>query len=209
MLIILGVLIAGFFGLRAVFGFRDFWDGMLRAAELLGHAAPDILVWNGSKAGGIRFDLDDELAARTGRPLTSSTLALRRLTAARGWSRVGLVTPYLAASGKKVEQVFVREGLACVAARHAGLSDNLSYASMPAATIRAMCREVAAAAPDVVVTWCTNLPAAPLVAGIEAELGLPMVDSTSLALFDALCRLGIDTRPASAWGSIFQQGILG
>jgi maleate isomerase len=72
-----------------------------------------------------------------------------------------------------------------------------------------MCQEVAAAGPDVVVTWCTNLPAAPLVAGIEAELGLPMVDSTSLALFDALCRLGIDTRPASAWGSIFQQGILG
>jgi maleate isomerase len=66
-----------------------------------------------------------------------------------------------------------------------------------------MCLEVARAKPDVIATWCTNLPAAPLVAKIEQATGLPMVDSTSLALFDALRRLTIDTRPAAAWGSIF------
>lgn len=179
------------------------WDGMLGAAQLLGHAEPDLLVWNGSKAGGIRFSLDDELAANVDRPLTSSTLALREIAQEKGWKRIGLVTPYASTAGFKIERVFEREGLPCLAARHAGLSDNLSYASMKASTIDAMCREVARARPDVIVTWCTNLPAATLVAGIEQATGLPMVDSTSLALFDALRRLGIETRPAAAWGSIF------
>ena len=179
------------------------WDGMLGAARLLGHAEPDILVWNGSKAGGIRFALDDELAARVDRPLTSSTLALRALLAARGWRRVAIVSPYTAAGGAKVERVFAAEGLTCTAAVHAGLTDNLSYAAIPPAAIRAMCLEAAASGPEVIVAWCTNFPAAPLVAGIEAETGLPMVDSTSLAVWDALRHLGIDPSPAARWGSIF------
>lgn len=197
------------FSRTPVFGARDpfpddyDWGGMLDAARLLAHAEPDILVWNGSKAGGIRFALDDELAARVGRPLTSSTLALRTLLAARGWRRIGLVTPYLEANGRKVERVFAAEGYECVAARHGDLADNLSYASMPAETIRDLVRGVSRARPDVIVAWCTNLPAAPLVAEIEAETGLPMVDSTSLAVFDALRGLGIDTSPAARWGSIF------
>lgn len=182
------------------------WDGMLGAAGLLAHADPDILTWNGSKAGGIRFSLDDELAARAGRPLTSSTLALRELLAARGWRRIGLVTPYSAEGGAKVERTFAAEGYPCVSAVHATLADNLSYAAIPAERINAMCGEAASARPDVIIAWCTNLPAAPLVARIEAETGLSMIDSTSLAIWGALRRLGIDTTPAAAaWGSIFAE----
>ena len=197
------------FSRTPVFGSRDpfpddyDWDGMIAAAHLIEHADPDILVWSGSKAGSIGFALDDELAARVGRPLTSSTLALRALLAAKGWRRIGLVTPYLEAIGRKIERVFAAEGYPCIAARHVGLADNLSYASIPAETIRDHANTVARARPDVLVAWCTNFPAAPLVAEIEAETGLSMVDSTSLAVFDALRRLGIDTSPASRWGSIF------
>ncbi|MEZ5863755.1 MAG: aspartate/glutamate racemase family protein [Geminicoccaceae bacterium] len=179
------------------------WDGMLGAAALLDHADPDLLVWNGSKAGGIRFALDDELAARVSRKLTSSTLALRELLIARNWRRIGLVTPYSAAGGAAVERTFTAEGYPCAAAVHAELADNLSYAAIPAEQIRAMCRRAAAARPDVIVAWCTNFPAAPLVAEIEAETGVPMLDSTSLAVWGALRALGIDPRPAAAWGSIF------
>ena len=181
------------------------WDGMLGAASLLAHADPDVIVWNGSKAGGIRFALDDELAARVGRPLTTPTLALRALLAERGWRRIGLVTPYSAAGGAKVERAFAAEGHACVAAAHVGLADNLSYASIPATTIKAMCREVAAAGADVIIAWCTNFPAAPIVAEVEEETGLPMVDSTSLGVWAALRQLRLDTRPASAWGSLFAE----
>lgn len=201
--------IACHFSRTPVFGERDpfpdsyDWEGMLGAARLLVHADPDILVCNGSKAGGIRFSLDDELAAKVERPLTSSSLALRAIAQKKGWSRIGLVTPYALVYGANVEAAFRREGLLCIDARHAGLADNLSYASMPAATIEAMCLEVARAKPDVIVTWCTNLLAAPLVAKVEQATDLPMIDATSLALFDALHRLQIDTRPAAAWGSIF------
>lgn len=179
------------------------WDGMLGAAALLDHADPDLLVWNGSKAGSIRFALDDELAGRVARELTSSTLVLRELLAVRGWRRIGLVTPYSADGGAKVEHTFAAEGYPCISAVHAQLADNLSYAAIPADRIRAMCREAAVSRPDVIVAWCTNFPAAPLVAEIETETGLPMLDSTSLAVWGALRRLGIDPRPAAAWGSIF------
>jgi maleate isomerase len=197
------------FSRTPVFGSKDpfpdgyDWDGMLGAARLLGHADPDLLVWNGSKAGGIRFALDDELQARVDRPLTSSTLELRDLLARRGWRRIGLVTPYSADGGAKVERTFAAEGYRCVAAVHAMLEDNLSYASIPVERIRSMCDEAAAAAPDVIVAWCTNFPAAPLVAEIEAATGLPMIDSTSVAVWGALRRLGIDTAPAADWGSLF------
>lgn len=180
------------------------WDGMLGAARLLGHAGVDLLVWNGSKAGSIRFALDDELAARVDLPLTSSTLVLRRMAREHGWSRVGLITPYVETYGRQVERVFAAEGLPCVAARHAGSSDNLGHASIDAATIRSMCHKVASAKPDVLIAWCTNFPAAPLVDEIERATGLPMLDSTSLAIYDGLCRLGVDTRPAGSWGSIFR-----
>ena len=180
------------------------WDSMLGAAELLGHAGIDLLVWNGSKAGGIRFDLDEELAAKVDRPLVSSTLALRRRAREHGWRRVGLVTPYVETYGRQVERVFAAEGLSCVAARHAGSSDNLGHASIDASTIRSMCLEAASAKPDVLITWCTNFPAAPLVDEIERATGLPMLDSTSIAAHEALLRLGVDPRPATSWGSIFR-----
>ena len=40
------------------------WDSMLGAARLLSHAKPDMIVWSGSKAGSIAFDLDRELCHR-------------------------------------------------------------------------------------------------------------------------------------------------
>lgn len=179
------------------------WDGMLGAATLLAHTNPDLLVWNGSKAGQISFALDEELAAKATRPLTSSTLALKRLIAVEGWRTAGLITPYLQSHGARVEQVFASEGLRCSGVAHAGLADNLTYASMLAADIIAMAKEAASAKPDVLIAWCTNLPAAPLVADIEQATGLPMVDSTSVAVFEALYRFGIDTKPARSWGSLF------
>ena len=56
------------------------WDLMLGAARLLAHARPEVIVWSGSKAGSIAFDLDrelcDRIAAETGCRATTSTLAL-------------------------------------------------------------------------------------------------------------------------------------
>ena len=56
--------------------------------------------------------------------------------------------------------------------------------------------------PDVLLAWCTNYPAAPLAADIEAETGIPFWDATALGLLAALQAAGIAERPGPAWGSM-------
>ena len=67
------------------------WDGMMRAAELLSHAEPDVICWNGSKGGSIGLDADrrlcERITAATGKPATTSSLAILEAFAAIGVSR--------------------------------------------------------------------------------------------------------------------------
>ena len=182
------------------------WDSMLGAARLLAHAEPEIIAWSGSKAGSIAFDLDRELCRRiaveTGCRATTSTIALIDALARLGTNRVALISPYSPDYQEKVIATFAREGLDCVADACAGLSDNLSYASMPPEDIRAMARKVATAKPDAIVAWCTNLLAAPLAREIEQETGIVLLDSAALVVWHMLAMLGLDTAQASAWGRL-------
>ena len=185
-------------------------DGFLAAAKLLAHAAPQVLVWNGSKGAGIGFEHDRALVkaihAETGIRATTSILGLAELFAARGIRRLGIVTPYSSASQQKTLDCLALEGFECVAEAHAGLSDNLSYASVPADRIAAMAREAAKGRPQAIVCLCTNFPAAVMAAPLEAELGLPVYDSTALGIWHALRLCGVDTQPAAPlWGSLFSE----
>ena len=187
-------------------------DGLLAAARLLAHAAPDLLLWNGSKGAGIGFAHDralvDSIHDATGVKATTSILGLAALLAARDIRRLGVVTPYTSESQRKTLDCLAREGFDCVAEAHAGLSDNLSYAAVPPEQIAAMARQVAASRPQAIVCLCTNFPAAMMAAPLELELSLPVYDSTSLGVWHALRLFGIDTSPAvPLWGSLFAQGM--
>lgn len=187
-------------------------DGLLAAARLLAHAAPQVIVWNGSKGATIGIEHDRALAAAvqaaTGITATTSILGLQAVLAARGIRRLGIVTPYSAAGQKKTLDCLAREGYDCVADACAGLSDNLSYASVPLEQVAAMARDVARARPQAIVCLCTNFPAAVMAAPLEAELGLPVYDSTALGVWHGLRLAGVDTAPAApAWGSLFAQAL--
>jgi maleate isomerase len=188
-------------------GTYDF-DSMLAAARLLGHAKPDVIVWNGSKGGSIDFALDLELCRRitaeTGVPSTTSTLALDEVFKSTGVRQYALVSPYDAAYQQKTVAAFERAGYCCAAEAHSGLKDNLSFASGPADAIAAMLREVARARPEAIVTFCTNFLAAPVVPALEAELGIPIYDSTVLPVWKALKLCGVDTRAGRRWGCLFE-----
>lgn len=204
--------VAPLFSRLAVHGsvdrFPDSYDetGMLEAARLLSHAKPAAIVWNGSKGGAIGLQHDVALAARitaeTGIAADTSGLALRRCMAAAGHRRIGLVTPYTAAYVARLTACFAAEGWEVVAESHLDMTDNLSYASVPFARIAEQARDVARARPDVLLAWCTNYPAAPLAADIEAETGIPFWDATALGLLAALQAAGIAERPGPAWGSM-------
>jgi maleate isomerase len=183
------------------------WDGMLGAAELLSHARPAAIVWNGSRGGSFGFDVDRTLCARiterSGIPSTTATLAVDAAFRAGGVRRIGLVTPYRPAYIAKIPPVFAKAGYEIVTEAHAGLEDNLSYALLPDADIVGMIRTVAAHDIDAVLTFCTNLPAAHLVDAMERELDIPVFDSTSAAVWAALRLAGQPTAPGRAWGSLF------
>ena len=187
------------------------WDGMLRAARLLSHADPVAIVWNGSKGGSLGFDVDRELCARimaaTGIRATTSTIAIDAALRANRQRRLALVTPYTAGYAAKIPPVFAAAGYQVVAGAHAGLSDNLSYAAIPDADILAMLRQAAESRPDAILTYCTNLPAAHLVAAFEYESGVPVYDSTSAGVWGALRLAGQATAAGRRWGSLFGQDL--
>jgi len=187
-------------------------DGLLAAARLLAHAAPQVLLWNGSKGAGIGFEHDRALVqalhAQTGIPATTSILGMEQLLRARGIGRIGVVTPYSDAGHRKTLDCLEREGFECVANAHAGLSDNLSYAGVAPERIAAMAREVALARPQAIVCLCTNFPAAVMAAPLEAELAIPVYDSTALGVWHALQLCGADSRAAAPlWGSLFLESV--
>ena len=161
-------------------------DGMLRAAELLSHASPDVILWNGSKGGAIGLEHDRDLCARitgaTGIAATTSGLALEAALAARGATRIGLITPYNDAYQTKLIAAFVARGWVVSDEDHLGLSDNLSYAATPREVILAQAERVAPQC-DVILGWCTNYPV-PLI-GYECS-GKPVWDATLLGARAAL-----------------------
>lgn len=185
------------------------FDAMLAAGRLLADLQPDLVSWNGSKAGSIDFALDRELLARlqdtTGVPGTTSTLAIDDIFREDGVTRFALVCPYPDHYRSRVVATFARAGYDCTESRSIGLADNLSYAQIPLDDIVGLLRDVAASRPQAIVTYCTNFPAAPVVAEMEDELGIPIYDSTSIVVWRTLSMLGLDTRPGRDWGRAFER----
>jgi maleate isomerase len=67
-----------------------------------------------------------------------------------------------------------------------------------------MCREVAKAKPEAIAIYCTNLRGAPLAEKLEAELGIPILDSISTVVWKALELAGVDASRVRGWGQLFR-----
>jgi maleate isomerase len=198
----------GVVGDRDPFPDRYDLEGMLTAARLLSHAKPDVILWNGSKGGSIGFAHDVDLKQRiedtTGVATTTSGLALLDALARLDIRRIALVTPYAEAYQQRIVARMADEGIAVIAESHLGLTDNLSYASVASDRILSQIETVAPAGPDAVVTWCTNYAGALAAAEAERRHGVPVLDATTLPLWQAFRLLGRETAPAApAWGRLF------
>lgn len=184
-------------------------EEILRAARLLSHARCPVIAWNGTSASWLGFERDQALCEaitrETGAQACTSVLAINEILDALGARRIGLVSPYLADVQQAIVAQYARHGRPVVAERHLELQDNFSFSEVDAGTLAAMAREVAAARPDAIVVMCTNLRAAPLVPALEAELGLPVIDSIAAVVWKSLRLAGIDTRRVTRWGRLFQE----
>ncbi len=187
--------------------FRD--EPMLAAAELLADARCHSLCWNGTSAGWLGFDSDRRLCAaieaRTKVAACSSVLAIDEIFRRTGVKRWGLVSPYTDDVQARIVANFAGEGYACAAERHVGMSVNFAFSEVEAADITGMIRAVAAEKPDAIVVLCTNMDGASLAERLEGELGLPVYDSISAAVWASLRVAGIDPGLVRGWGRLFRE----
>ncbi len=192
-------------GDQAMQQFAD--DNLLQAADLLGDAKLDVICWNGTSSGWLGFDADvrlcESIESRTGIKACTSVLAMNRALELTGAKRIAFVTPYL----DEVQQAIIRNyeanGYEVVAERHLQDPGNHSFAQYSEAQITDLCREVAEAQPQAICIFCTNFRGAAVAPVIEKELGIPVYDTVSTALWQSLVVAGGDTRSITGWGSLF------
>ncbi|MBR0655849.1 Asp/Glu/hydantoin racemase [Roseomonas arctica] len=180
---------------------------MVAAAEFLADAQVHALCWNGTSGSWLGLDADRAFCAAataaTGLPCITATLALHDALAALGARRIALVTPYLAEIQDAIVANFAAAGIATIAERHLEDPGNFSFAGHPAAKVDALVREVAAERPDAIIIHCTNFRGTEGAAAIEAETGVPVLDSIAVSLWGALRAAGAPTAPLARHGRLF------
>lgn len=191
---------------RALAQFAD--AEFLQAARLLADAQVQVIGWNGTSAGWKGFDADERLCEAitdaTGIPACTSVLALNELFALAGVRKMALVTPYIDDVQAKIIANYRSIGIECVAEQHLGITHNFSFSEVGAEQLRQMMRTVAAARPQAIAVFCTNLRGGPIAAEMEAELGIPVFDSVATVIWKALKLTGVDTRCVTGWGRLFE-----
>lgn len=180
----------------------------LAAAELLADAKCDVICWNGTSAGWMGFEQDHKLCRaiteRTGIPACSSVLALAEVFKLTGAARFGMVSPYIDAIQARISANFRKEGFDCIADQHAGIKVNFDFSEISAETMTRMARAVAQAKPQAITIFCTNMKGAPLAEPLERELGIPIYDTVSLAVWASLRMAGVDPSRVQGWGRLFR-----
>lgn len=191
---------------RALGQFDD--TKILAAAELLADAKVDAIGWSGTSSGWLGFDTDrrlcERIRERTGIAATTAVLALNELLAIKDVQRLGLVTPYTGDVQERIVANYRALGIEIVAERHLGISVNHDFAGVEPARLRELIGEVAAARPQAITTFCTNLRAAALAPEVERSLGIPLLDSVSTTVWGLLRAAGGDPTQVTGWGALFQ-----
>jgi len=190
---------------RALGQFDD--SKILAAADLLADARVDVIAWSGTSSGWLGFDADRRLVEsifeRTGIPATTAVLALNELMDLREIRRLALVTPYTADVQQRIVDSYAARGIEVVAERHLDICVNHDFALVEPGRLCALMGEVAAARPQAITTFCTNLRAAPLAGAIEADFDIPLLDTVSTTFWGALRAIGADPSVVRGWGRLF------
>lgn len=180
---------------------------ILEAAERLAEARVGCIAWNGTSASWLGLDKDRDLCAQieqtTGCAATSTVLAFEDFFKHAGIKKIGLVTPYLSEIQDRIIENYGARGLNIVADRRLEDKGNYSFAEHGTDLIAGMVRDVARAKPEAIAVLCTNFRGAPIAANLEAELGIPIIDSVSITAAQTMRVVGVDPTKVTGWGSIF------
>lgn len=180
---------------------------ILEAAERLAEAKPDLIAWNGTSAAWLGLDRDralcEAITARTGIAATSTMLAYEPILNAGRIGRIGLVTPYLGEIQTRIIANFAAQGMVVTDEAHLEDRGNHSFSDHSPETVAGLVRQVARSGPQAVAIICTNFRGAPVAEDLEAELGIPVLDSVAVTAAFCLKLAGADPARVRGWGSVF------
>lgn len=192
-------------GANALGQFDD--SHILAAAELLADAKVDVIGWSGTAAGWMGFDKDallvERIQQRTGIAATTAVLALNELLELRNIQRLGIVSPYTADVQERIIANYQAAGIEVVAHTLENIRVNHAFAEIAPATLMQRIDEVCQAAPQAVVTYCTNLRAAHLATEVEARHQIPLLDTVSTTVWGMLRAAGHDPAQIQGWGELY------
>ena len=181
---------------------------MLEAASMLADARPQAIVWNGTSGGWRGLDADRRLCAtledRFGIPTSTVTLALRNLLKAQQVERIAFATPYTDNVQKLILETFTAEGFICTVSPCLGISENFAFGAVSEPDMDRLVEQAAADRPQVIIPFCTNLPATQHAVRWERKFGIPIYDSIAIAARAGLELSGTPPQIITGWGSIFQ-----
>ncbi|MCO4196956.1 aspartate/glutamate racemase family protein [Mycolicibacterium smegmatis] len=182
---------------------------MQAAATLLATADVDLIAWNGTAGSWLGTSHDraitDAISRATGVRAVTSTLAFMAVFGALGVHRLGIVTPYPDYMNARIGESYRAEGVTVISTQGFGLTETTDIARIQPHELGSPTRHVAAAAPDAIAYVCTNLRGADAVEALEAELGVPVLDSVAVTL--AVCLAMVGAAPLDArWGSRLSHG---
>lgn len=167
---------------------------MVAAAGMLADAKVHALCWNGTSGAWLGLDADRAVCAAvtaaTAIPCTTATLALHDALHALGARRVGLVTPYLGTVQAAILANLRAEGFDTAGERHLDDPGNYSFADHPPELVTRLVRQIAAEGCDAIAIHCTNFRGLEAARLVQAETGIPVLDSVAVALWGALKAAG-------------------
>lgn len=182
---------------------------MTEAANLLGDAGVDLILWNGTSGAwsGKGFEADHEICSAitkaTGVPASTSSLAQLKVLAEYGVKKFALATPYTEEPAQQMVRTYESAGFEVVSEAHLGMSQNTLIGATSFDAIKQLLRDADSPTAECIVVGCTNLPAMAVLEEMEHELGKPIYDSVAVTLWDAL-RMASITNPLHGWGKLLR-----
>jgi len=178
------------------------------AAEQLAWARPRVIAFactTGSLIKGPGWDkvLRDRIEARTGIPATTTATAVLAAFERLGIRRLAVATPYLEELNRREREFFEAAGYEVVAIRGLGLRDDREIGALSPGTAYRLAREVDRPEAEGLFVSCTNFPALPAVAALEADTGKPVVTSNQATIWHALRLAGV-REPRPGFGRLLE-----
>jgi maleate cis-trans isomerase len=186
-------------------------DSLEPAARLLADARPSLVAFHctavSTFAPAMAGAIPQRMAAATGLPATATAEGILAAFAALGARRILLVTPYIAEVHAREIDFLAAHGITVAGGSMLGLNTNAEMAAVSSERILSQVRAAAAASPGAEACFisCTAIRSAPLIAPLEAELGMPVVTSNQIMAWHALRRCGIGD-PVAGFGRLMALG---